>query len=406
VNPRTVVILGSTGSVGTQALELIGRNRDRFRVLALSAGGGNVGLLAEQALEFGVEVVAVAKATAAQDLQLAFYAEAQRKDYAQGEFKIPKIVTGPDASSELAAMPCDVVLNGITGSVGLHPTLAALDAGNTLALANKESLVVGGPIVTRRTKPGQIVPVDYEHSAIAQCLRGGTAAEVRKLVLTASGGPFLGQPRGELANVTVEQALAHPNFAMGPVVTINSANLMNKGLELIEAHLLFGIPMDRIEAVVHPQQAIHSMVEFADGATIAQIGVPTMTVPIALGLGWPDRIPDASPPWNWAEASTWQFLPLDNEAFPAVQLAQEAGRRGGTAPAVLNAANEVCVQAFRDGRLPFLGIMDTVARVVTEHDVPSDEELSVDDVLAADSWARARARELTATDQRQEITKA
>ncbi len=397
VNPRSVVILGSTGSIGTQALELIGRNRDRFHVLALSAGGDNVALLAEQALEFGVEVVAVAKATVAQDLQLAFYAEAQRKGYAQGDFRIPKIVTGPAASSELAAMPCDVVLNGINGSVGLHATLAALDAGNTLALANKESLVIGGPIVTRRAKPGQIVAVDSEHSAIAQCLRGGSPDEVRKLLLTASGGPFLGRPRSELADVTFEQALAHPNFAMGPVVTINSATLVNKGLELIEAHLLFGIPMDRIDVVIHQQQAIHSMVEFYDGSTIAQVGVPTMTVPIALALGWPDRIPDASPPWNWAEASNWTFQPVDDAEFPSVQLAREAGTRGGTAPAVFNAANEVCVQAFRDGRLPFMAIVDTVGRVVTEHDVPSYEELSVDDVLAADAWARTRARELTAT---------
>jgi 1-deoxy-D-xylulose-5-phosphate reductoisomerase len=399
VNPRSVVILGSTGSIGTQALELIGRNRDRFQVLAISAGGDNVGLLAQQALEFEVEVVAVAKATVAQDLQLAFYAEAQRRDYAQGEFRIPKIVTGPDSSSELAALPCDVVLNGITGSVGLKPTLAALDAGNTLALANKESLVIGGPLVTRRVKPGQIVPVDSEHSAIAQCLRGGTPDEVRKLLLTASGGPFLGRPRAELAEVTVEQALAHPNFAMGPVVTINSATLVNKGLELIEAHLLFGIPMERVDVVVHPQQAVHSMVEFYDGSTLAQVSPPTMTLPIALGLGWPDRIPDASPPWDWAKASQWEFLPLDDEAFPAVQLAREAGTRGGTAPAVFNAANEVCVQAFRDGRLPFLGIVDTVARVVTEHDVPSYEELSIDDVLAADAWARNRARELTGVQE-------
>ncbi|WP_344164307.1 1-deoxy-D-xylulose-5-phosphate reductoisomerase [Kribbella yunnanensis] len=408
MNPRTVVILGSTGSIGTQALELIGRNRDRFRVLGLSAGGDNVGLLAEQALAFGVEVVAVAKATVAQDLQLAFYAEAQRQGYAQGEFRIPKIITGPDASSELAATPCDVVLNGITGSVGLHPTLAALDAGNTLALANKESLVIGGPVVTRRVKPGQIVPVDSEHSAIAQCLRGGAPDEVRKLLLTASGGPFLGRKRSELAEVTVEQALAHPNFAMGPVVTINSATLVNKGLELIEAHLLFGIPMERVEVVVHPQQAVHSMVEFHDGSTIAQVSPPTMTLPIALGLGWPDRIADASPPWDWSTASSWQFLPLDDEAFPAVGLAREAGTRGGTAPAVFNAANEVCVQAFRDGRLPFLAIVDTVARVLTDHDVPSYEELSVDDVLAADAWARTRAREITAVlgNESQETTNA
>ncbi|MDX2972027.1 1-deoxy-D-xylulose-5-phosphate reductoisomerase [Kribbella solani] len=407
MNSRSVVILGSTGSIGTTALELIGRNRDRFHVLALSAGGDNVGLLAAQALEFGVEVVAVAKATVAQDLQLAFYAEAQRKGYAQGEFRIPKIVTGPDASSELAAMPCDVVLNGINGSVGLHATLAALDAGNTLALANKESLVIGGPIVTRRAKPGQIVAVDSEHSAIAQCLRGGAPDEVRKLLLTASGGPFLGRPRSELENVTVEQALAHPNFAMGPVVTINSATLVNKGLELIEAHLLFGIPMDRIDVVIHRQQAIHSMVEFHDGATIAQVGVPTMTVPIALALGWPDRIADASPPWDWSAASNWTFQPVGDAEFPAVGLARAAGTRGGTAPAVFNAANEVCVQAFRDGRLPFLAIVDTVAQVVTEHDVPSYVELSVDDVLAADAWARRRAHELTdTTDSSQENQRA
>ncbi|WP_350276909.1 1-deoxy-D-xylulose-5-phosphate reductoisomerase [Kribbella sp. HUAS MG21] len=401
MNPRSVVILGSTGSIGTQALELIGRNRDRFHVLALSAGGDNVALLAEQALEFGVEAVAVAKATVAQDLQLAFYAEAQRKGYAQGDFRIPKILTGPDAAGELAALPCDVVLNGVNGSVGLHATLAALEAGNTLALANKESLVIGGPIVTRLAKPGQIVPVDSEHSAIAQCLRGGSPDEVRKLLLTASGGPFLGKPRAELENVTVEQALDHPNFAMGPVVTINSATLVNKGLELIEAHLLFGIPMDRIDVVIHRQQAIHSMVEFVDGSTMAQIGVPTMTVPIALALGWPDRIPDAARPWDFAEASTWTFQPVDDTEFPSVQLAREAGARGGTVPAVFNAANEVCVQAFRDGRLPFVAIVDTVARVVTDHDVPSYEELSVDDVLAADAWARARAREITGVQENQ-----
>ncbi|MGY4770140.1 1-deoxy-D-xylulose-5-phosphate reductoisomerase [Kribbella sp. CWNU-51] len=399
MNPRTVVILGSTGSVGTQALELIGRNRDRFRVLALSAGGDNVALLAEQALEFGVQVVAVAKATVAQDLQLAFYAEAQRKGYAQGEFKIPKIITGPDASSELAAMPCDVVLNAITGSVGLQPTLTALDAGTTLALANKESLVIGGPLVTRRVKPGQIVPVDSEHSAIAQCLRGGTADEVRRLVVTASGGPFRGRTRAEMSDVTPAQAMNHPTWDMGPVITINSANLVNKGLEVIEAHLLYGLPMSRIEVVVHPQSIVHSMVEFVDGSTMVQASPPDMRLPIGLALGWPDRIPDVAPACDWTTASTWEFEPLDNDAFPAVQLAREAGTRGGTAPAVFNAANEVCVQAFRDGRLPFLAIVDTVARVVTEHDVPSYEELSIDDVLAADGWARARARELTAVQE-------
>ncbi|WP_020387240.1 1-deoxy-D-xylulose-5-phosphate reductoisomerase [Kribbella catacumbae] len=406
MNQRTVVILGSTGSIGTQALELIGRNRDRFRVVALSAGGDNVALLAQQALEFEVEVVGVAKATVAQDLQLAFYAEAQKRDYAQGQFKIPKIVTGPDASTELAGMACDVVLNGITGSVGLQPTLAALDAGTTLALANKESLVIGGPLVVKRLKPGQIVPVDSEHSAIAQCLRSGTADEVRRLLVTASGGPFRGRSRAEMADVTPEQAMNHPTWDMGPVITINSANLINKGLEVIEAHLLYGLPMDRIDVVVHPQSIVHSMVEFVDGSTMVQASPPDMRLPIALALGWPERIPDAAAACDWTTAASWQFEPLDNKAFPAVQLAREAGERGGTAPAVLNAANEVCVDAFRNGRLPFLGIVDTVARIVTEHDVPSYEELSIDDVLAADAWARARARELTGTtnDQAQETT--
>jgi 1-deoxy-D-xylulose-5-phosphate reductoisomerase len=399
VTSRDVVILGSTGSVGTQALELIGRNRDRFRVLAISAGGDNVGLLAKQALEFEVEVVGVAKATVAQDLQLAFYAEAQRRDYAQGEFRIPKIVTGPDASSELAAMPCDVVLNGITGSVGLRPTLAALDAGNTLALANKESLVIGGPLVTRRVKPGQIVPVDSEHSAIAQCLRGGRAQEVRRLLVTASGGPFRGRSRAEMADVTPEQALNHPTWEMGPVITINSATLVNKGLEMIEAHLLYDLPMSKIDVVVHPPSIVHSMVEFVDGSTLVQASPPDMRLPIALALGWPYRIPDAAAACDWTMPVNWQFEPLDADAFPAVQLAREVGEAGGTAPAVFNAANEVCVQAFRDGRLPFLGIVDTVARVVTDHDVLSYQELSIDDVLAADAWARARARALTGVQE-------
>jgi len=247
------------------------------------------------------------------------------------------------------------------------------------------------------------VPVDSEHSAIAQCLRGGRADEVRRLVLTASGGPFRGRDRDELTEVTVEQAMAHPNFAMGPVITVNSATLVNKGLELIEAHLLFGLPMDAVHVVIHPQQQIHSMVEFVDGSTMAQASPPNMILPIALGLGWPDRVPDASPACDWTTPATWTFEPLDTTAFPAVQLAREAGETGGTAPAVFNAANEECVGAFLAGRLPFLAIVDTVARVVTEHHVPSTEDLSIDDVLAAEGWARTRARELTGV---QETTRA
>ncbi|WP_433339090.1 1-deoxy-D-xylulose-5-phosphate reductoisomerase [Spirillospora sp. CA-294931] len=393
--PRDVVILGSTGSIGTQALDVVRRNPGRFRVTGLAAGGGRVDLLAAQALEFRPEVVAVARASAAQDLQLAFYAEAKRRGFASGDHSIPKIVAGPDAVAEVAAWRCDVVLNGVTGALGLASTLAALDAGRTLALANKESLIVGGPLVKARARPGQIIAVDSEHSALAQCLRGGSAAEVRRLVLTASGGPFRGRSRAELGDVTPEQAMAHPTWDMGPVITINSATLVNKGLEVIEAHLLFDVPFDRIEVMVHPQSVIHSMVEFCDGSTLAQASPPDMRLPIALGLDWPHRVPDAAAGVDWTKAHTWELFPLDDEAFPAVALAARVGEMGGTAPAVYNAANEECVEAFRSGRLPFLGIVDTVARVVDDHGDGTTREPTLDDVLAADSWARIRARELT-----------
>src|SRR4249919_2955556 len=314
---RDVAVLGSTGSIGTQALDIVRANPDRFRVVALTAGGGNRALF-----------------------------DAQVAEFAPGFSGL-----GAEASAEAASRPADVVLNGITGAVGLGATLAALDAGNTLALANKESLIMGGPLVMERAKPGQIVPVDSEHSALAQCLRAGTAEEVRRLVLTASGGPFRGRSREQLQEVTLDEALAHPTWDMGPVVTINSATLVNKGLEVIEAHLLFGIPYDRIEVVVHPTSVVHSMVEFVDGSTLVQASPPTMLIPIALGLAWPDRVPDTAPPVDWTRAETWEFFPLDDEAFPAVSLARQAGEAGGTAPAVYNAANETCVDAFRTGRL-------------------------------------------------------
>jgi 1-deoxy-D-xylulose-5-phosphate reductoisomerase len=291
VSIREIVLLGSTGSIGTQAVDIVRRHPDRFRVVGLGAGGGNVALLAEQALELGVDVVGVARATVAQDLQLAFYAEAARRGYASGQFQIPKILAGPQAMTELAQWPCNVVLNGVVGSLGLSPTLAALTAGRTLALANKESLVAGGPLVRAALqRPDQIVPVDSEHSALVQSLRSGTRAEVRRLVLTASGGPFRGRRREELTGVTPEQALAHPTWNMGPVITINSATLVNKGLEVIEAHELYGVAYDDIEVVIHPQSVIHSMVEFVDGSTIAQASPPDMRLPISLGLDWPHRV--------------------------------------------------------------------------------------------------------------------
>jgi 1-deoxy-D-xylulose-5-phosphate reductoisomerase len=392
VNPRDIVLLGSTGSIGTQAIDIVRRNPGRFRVVALGAGGGNVALLAEQALELGVEAVGVARASAAQDLQLAFYAEASRRGYATGDFKIPKILAGPDAMTELATWPCDIVLNGVVGSLGLAPTLAALRSGRTLALANKESLIAGGPLVKRLARPGQIVPVDSEHSALAQCLRGGRAAEVRRLILTASGGAFRGRTRAELVDVTPEQALAHPTWNMGPVVTINTATLVNKGLEVIEAHELFDVPYADIEVMVHPQSVIHSMVEFVDGSTLAQCSPPDMRLPIALALGWPDRVADAAPAVDWTAAHTWELRPLDTEAFPAVGLAKAAGQAGRCRPAIFNAANEECVAAFAAGTLPFLGIVEAIER--TLQDAPDFAEPgTVEDVLAAESWARAYARE-------------
>jgi 1-deoxy-D-xylulose-5-phosphate reductoisomerase len=296
--------------------------------------------------------------------------------------------------AELAAVPCDTVLNAVVGSLGLAPTLAALRSGRTLALANKESLIAGGPLVRAALRrPDQIVPVDSEHSALAQCLRAGSALEVRRLLLTASGGPFRGRSRDELTEVTVEQALAHPTWRMGPVVTINSATMVNKSLEVIEAHELFGCGYDDIEVVVHPQSVIHSMVEFVDGSTIAQASPPDMHLPIALGLGWPDRVPNAARPVDWTRAATWTFEPLDEKAFPAVALAKECGRTGRCRPAIFNAANEECVAAFEQGRLAFLAIVDTVAAVVDE--APHLAEPStVDEVHAAEAWARQRAREL------------
>ncbi|MGI5216214.1 1-deoxy-D-xylulose-5-phosphate reductoisomerase [Plantactinospora sp. CA-290183] len=395
--PREVVLLGSTGSIGTQAIDIVRRNPDRFRVVALGAGGGNVAQLAAQALELGVEAVGVAKASAAQDLQLAFYAEAAKRDYPAGGFRIPKIVAGPSAMTELAEWPCDIVLNGVVGSLGLAPTLAALRAGRTLALANKESLVAGGPVVRAALRrPDQIVPVDSEHSALAQCLRGGSRAEVRRLVLTASGGPFRGRRRDELTAVTPEQALAHPTWNMGPVVTINCATLVNKALEVIETHELFDVPYPDIAVTVHPQSVIHSMVEFADGSTLAQASPPDMRLPIALALGWPDRVADAAAAVDWTAAHRWEFEPLDDAAFPAVRLAKEAGTVGRCRPAIYNAANEECVAAFIAGRLPFLGIVDTLERVL-EAAPDFAEPGNVEEVLAAESWARARAQEIIAT---------
>ncbi|WP_327288447.1 1-deoxy-D-xylulose-5-phosphate reductoisomerase [Streptomyces sp. NBC_01198] len=392
--PRDIVILGSTGSVGTQAIDVVLRNPDRFRVTAISAAGSRVRLLAEQAHQLRVRTVAVADEAAVGPLR-----ELLGDLYGPGA-GLPEIIAGPGAATEAAALDCHSVLNGITGSIGLRPTLAALRAGRVLILANKESLIVGGPLVKALARPGQVVPVDSEHSALFQAMLGGRRQEVRKLLVTASGGPFRGRSRAELASVTPADALAHPTWDMGPVITVNSATLVNKGLEVIEAHLLYDVPFDRIEVVVHPQSYIHSMVEFVDGSTIAQASPPDMRMPIALGLGWPDRVPDAAPAFDWSKASTWEFFPLDEDAFPSVALARHVGSLGGTAPAVFNAANEECVDAFLAGRLAFTGIVDTVAKVVEEHGTPvPGTSLTVENVLEAEAWARARAVELARTSE-------
>jgi 1-deoxy-D-xylulose-5-phosphate reductoisomerase len=381
--PRRLVLLGSTGSIGTQALDVVRAHPDRFVVAGLAAGGGRPDLLAAQVAEFAVPAVAVAEPAAVADV---------RDRLGPGV----TVTGGPEAASELAGSGADLVLNAMDGSRGLAPTLAALAAGSVLALANKESLVAGGPLVTRTATPGQIVPVDSEHSALAQCLRGGRAEEVARLVLTASGGPFRGRSRAELAAVTVDQALAHPTWAMGPVVTLNSSTLVNKGLELIEAHLLFGVPYERIDVVVHPQSMVHSMVTFTDGATLAQVSPPDMHLPIALALGWPERLAGASRPETFADPASWTFEPVDTAVFPALDLARTAGGVGGCLPAVFNAANEEAVAAFLAGRCAWTGIDETLAAVLDDAGEWAAEPRDVDDVHAAEAWARRRAGELLA----------
>ncbi|MGV0716654.1 1-deoxy-D-xylulose-5-phosphate reductoisomerase [Mycolicibacterium sp. XJ662] len=373
-NRQRVLLLGSTGSIGTQALEVIAANPDRFEVVGLAAGGGNPDLLARQRAQTGVTNIAVADAAAAERVGDVTYA-------------------GPDAATQLVeSTEADVVLNALVGALGLKPTLAALATGARLALANKESLVAGGPLVLKAAEPGQIVPVDSEHSAMAQCLRGGTPDEVAKIVLTASGGPFRGWTAEQLETVTPEQAGAHPTWSMGPMNTLNSASLVNKGLELIETHLLFGVPYDRIEVVVHPQSIVHSMVTFTDGSTLAQASPPDMKLPIALALGWPSRVPGAALACDFATASRWDFEPLDDAVFPAVDLARRAGAKGGCLTAVYNAANEEAAAAFLDGRIAFPGIVRTIDDVLRGADEWSAEPATVDEVLDAQRWARDRAR--------------
>ena len=368
---RKLVILGSTGSIGVQALEIVDANPDLFEVIAISAAGTNPDQLIAQAKKYAVKTVGVIK----------------NADVIRQALPGVTVIDGVNASTELAAMPCDVVLNAITGSIGLAPTLAAIKAGNQLALANKESLVAGGELVMPLAKENQILPVDSEHSAIWQCLQGNKASDISKLVLTASGGPF--RDREDLSAVTLDEALAHPTWAMGPVVTINSATLMNKGLEIIEAHHLFKLPYSQIEAVIHPQSVVHSMVEYKDGSTIAQASPPNMKGPIALAINYPHRTPAATAPIDWTKVSTWDFAPIDKKRFPAVDLARHCGAIGGALPAIFNAANEVVVEAFMHGKVKFVDIIPTVERVVSQFESGSPMALrDFADVSAIEEDAR------------------
>lgn len=392
-----IIILGSTGSIGTQACDVLRDHPGIYQVRGLAAGGGNLELLVDQAAEFNVPYLAVANQSKVDELA----------ELIATRGLTTEIVTGEDPVTVLAGMAGDgIVLNGVTGSIGLAPTLAALSSGAQLALANKESIVAGGSLVAEAmVRPGQIVPVDSEHSAIAQALRGGKHgrgltvsdltgdSEVARIILTASGGPFRGKTRADLADVTAEQALKHPTWAMGPVVTVNSSTLMNKGLELIEASVLFDVPPEQITPVIHPQSVVHSMVEFIDGSTLAQASPPSMMLPIALGFSWPDRLENVVRPCAWEEATAWTFEPVDHDTFPALTLAKESLAAGPLHPAVLNASNEVCVDAFLAGELGYLAMADVVAQTLEAFDPPA--EISLESTLGAEQWARDYARRLT-----------
>lgn len=385
VSIRRVCILGSTGSIGTQALEVIDQHKDRFEVIGLSAGE-NVELLATQIEKFKPKSVSVSTQEAADKLKI----KKINHDF--------KLLVGPEASGELASINCDVVLNGITGAAGLLATINSLKTGNRLALANKESLVIGGKLVLDLASENQIIPVDSEHSALAQCLRGEKKSEIRKLILTASGGPFRGKKLDELKNVNLDETLKHPTWNMGPVVTINSATLMNKGLEIIEAHLLFGIKYENIEVVIHPQSIIHSMVEFIDGSTMAQASPPNMKIPIALSLSWPERLKDIYAPISWNQNQSWVFENVNSEVFKAPDLARRAGQKSGSAPAVMNAVNEECVSAFIEQKISFLSIVEIVENLLTKHitgdDYISNENLTLDSLLKTEAQYRTKAKEI------------
>ncbi|MER0100601.1 1-deoxy-D-xylulose-5-phosphate reductoisomerase [Corynebacterium sp. KPL2734] len=374
---QRILILGSTGSIGTQALEVIADNPDKFEVVGIAAGGSHPQQIIEQARSFHLSFdhIAVAQPAAAAEVSAALGGT---------------VLSGDGAAEELVrSVPADTVLNALVGSLGLKATLATVDMGEYLALANKESLVAGGTLVTKSARPGQIIPVDSEHSAMAQCLRAGEEGELAKLVLTASGGPFRGQTREQMWDVTPQQAAQHPTWSMGQMNTLNSATLINKGLELIEATLLFDLEPERIEVTVHPQSVIHSMATFKDGCTIAQASPPSMKLPISLALNWPQRVPGAQPALDFSQAHTWHFEPLDDAAFPAVSLAREAAAKG--TGVIYNAANEEAAAAFLVGRIHFPEIVDVVGEILGESSQFAGVVSTLDEILAVEGEARRRA---------------
>ena len=373
---RDLVILGSTGSIGVQALEVVAANPTAFIVVAISAFGSYPALIIEQARTFKVQVIGVVI----------------NADVIREALPGVAVIDGPTAASEVAAITCEVVLNGITGSIGLGPTLAALEVGNKLALANKESLVAAGELVMSRAAANQLIPVDSEHSAIWQSALAGKKSEIAKLVLTASGGPF--RNRRDLTDVTIAEALAHPTWEMGQVVSINSATLMNKSLEIIEAHYLFDMPYRQIEAVIHPQSIVHSMVEYVDGSTLAQLSPPNMKGPIAYAINWPARLPAATKSMDWSQKQTLDFEPIDNERFPVIELARRCGELGGGLPAIFNAANEVAVAAFLAGQISFTAIVESVDLTVQKLGSAVNPIRDLADVSAIENDARKVAGEI------------
>lgn len=373
---RDLVILGSTGSIGVQALEIVAANPGVFNVIAISAYGSNPAAIIEQARTYKVKVIGVV----------------QNADVIREALPGVTVIDGPNAATEIAAITCEVVLNGITGSIGLGPTLSALEVGNKLALANKESLVAAGELVMSRAAENQLIPVDSEHSAIWQSALAGKKSEIKKLVLTASGGPF--RNRRDLSEVTITDALAHPTWAMGQVVTINSATLMNKSLEIIEAHYLFNMPYRQIEAVIHPQSIVHSMVEYIDGSTLAQLSPPNMKGPIAYAINWPDRLSAATKAMDWTQSHSLDFEPIDNERFPVIELARRCGELGGGLPAIFNAANEVAVEAFLAGKIAFISIIETVDLTVQKLGAAVNPIRDLADVSAIENDARKVAGEI------------